>query len=660
MNGKKVKAFKTRLNFYYHKEKRHFKPGERYLFQVKLKRPHGFHNPYSFDYQSWLLQNNYAATGYIRKIPKKALLASNPWLYPIAYLRNQLLQKSEKVLQGSPYLGIYQALVLGIKSRIDPAQNEIVKATATSHLLAISGLHVGIIAALFYLLGKWLWMQSSFLQKRFCKQHFALFPAFIMAFFYAMLAGFSLPTQRALLMLTVITMAQLLYRHVSNWNILAASLFVILLLQPLAPLNYGFWLSFYAVAIIFAVLDYGKSRKWTGWKLAIAIQFTISIAMIPIQLLFFHSASLSSFFANLFAVPVATFILIPGSFLLFFMLIFSTTLALSFAQIMAVVFAAYFWGLAIVQQIFNWQIHSDILLSVNLFMLLLLIFYVLTIRLMRPKKLLLLIALIMASLVLLHRYPKPALKVIVFDVGQGTSVFVKTANHGLLYDTGAAWTDKFTAVKSVILPYLQAKGLQQLDKLVLSHSDKDHIGDYRYLLQKLAINQIESGQADTFKEKVDSCQNINAWQWDNIHFEYLSAPIEDKKDNNFSCVLKITTGNKTVLLTGDIEQSQEQSLLKVYGKQLKSDVLLVPHHGSKSSSSRTFLQQVSAKIAISSNGYLNRFGHPDKLIVNRYQQLGIKLYRTDQDGAIKVVLNPQGFDVETAKFNYFNHWYTFF
>ena len=631
------------------------KAGDTYQLQVKLKRPNGFHNVNGFDYQTWLFAQGYAATGYVRKSAKNTLKSSTPCLFSIACLRNGLYKKSNVFFKDSPYKGIYQALVLGIKNNIPIELRKTMVDTGTIHLLAISGLHIGIVALLFFSLGQFIWSHNNFVQNLTIKPSFALLLAFVAALFYALMAGFSLPTQRALLMFSAGLICHFLYRHNALWNSYWLALFLVLLFAPLSPLSAGFWLSFGAVAIIFMVLDFTKNKQYSILVITLLVQLALVIGLLPVLLVSFHVASLNSFVANLFAVPIASFIIIPLSFLMLVVSMVFEPLASVLLWMLDIVLDAYFYFLNAVNTLLPYKWLSNVDYSIIQIALLAIALFILY----KIHRYLVLAVIMIVPLVLYTLQPNvPKLKVHIFDVGQGLAILVSTSKHHLLYDTGVAYSEKFTAVKQIIVPYLKRHGIEGLDKLVLSHSDNDHIGDYQSLLKQIKVAKVETGQPDFFKEKFDQCHTEKPWLWDTVFFEYLTAPIATKKDNDFSCVLKITS-NKRILITGDIEKSQELALVKKYKQHLKADVLIVPHHGSKTSSSNSFLNYVKPIIALSSNSYLNRFNHPHIKVVNRYAKRAIRFNTTDKQGAITLLVNKQGVDVQTAKQSHFNKWYNF-
>ncbi|HEY9200601.1 MAG TPA: DNA internalization-related competence protein ComEC/Rec2, partial [Gammaproteobacteria bacterium] len=227
------------------------------------------------------------------------------------------------------------------------------------------------------------------------------------------------------------------------------------------------------------------------------------------------------------------------------------------------------------------------------------------------------------------------------DVGQGLSVLVQTREHNLLYDAGASRGERFDLGRLVVEPFLRHRGITSLDSLIISHADNDHAGGAEYLLQKIAVQQLlYGGRAEDFAYELpphaQNCRAGQRWQWNQVRFEILHPEQDYRKTNQQSCVLKITGSDYSVLLTGDIDQPVESRLLGDYAGQLRTDVLLVPHHGSKSSSSLSWLQQLEPQLALVSAGYLNRFRHPADEVLQRYHQLGIPVWNTAEDGAISL------------------------
>jgi len=620
-----------------------FHAGERWQFSVKLKRPHGALNPHGFDFEAWALSENMRATGNIKAKAGMKKLDTLVWqpTYLIAYIREIIKQKIAKLLVGQPYVGVIQALVMGDDSQISAQDWQVFLRTGITHLISISGLHITMLAGLGFMFTQSIWRRVPKLTLKLPARKAATFAGVLVAFVYALLAGFSVPTQRTFYMLMVFAIALWSSRQWTLFQVLCMALLVVVVIDPWAVNAAGFWLSFGAVGLIGYALN-GRVQALHWLKTALITQWAVTIGMLPILLMLFNQTSIISPVANALAIPVVSFVVTPlallGSFLPFE--------------------ATYNSPLFIANQAFNWLMHALLYLnslpitawhqaSPPLWTLFIAIFGVLFILLPRgvPLRFLGFLGLIPMMLIKPESPNLGEMNVTVLDVGQGLSVLVQTKNHTLIYDTGPKFNAQSDAGSRIILPYLHVQGVEKLDGLVVSHDDIDHSGGRDSLLQAMPVDWVlssfdaENSNSKAIKQIL--CHARQHWTWDAVNFEVL-YPIEndftdaDIKDNNKSCVIKVTSKMGSLLLTGDIEKEAENVLLAEYveTQKLSSDVLVVPHHGSKTSSQLAFVQAVSPKISVFTVGYLNRFGHPKPDVVSRYQGDGASSFRSDHDGAV--------------------------
>lgn len=244
------------------------------------------------------------------------------------------------------------------------------------------------------------------------------------------------------------------------------------------------------------------------------------------------------------------------------------------------------------------------------------------------------------------------------DVGQGLSVVIETANHSLLFDAGARFSDKFDMGRNVVLPYLHFRDITALDKFIISHADNDHIGGAEAVLSEIPVRQVVSsvpGQLSAYNAVM--CNTGFSWQWDQVHFAILSPPAELFHDeNNNSCVLKVATNNGSVLLTGDIERAAEGYLIHNAGKSLQADILIAPHHGSKTSSSAAFLAKVNPEIILVPADSPNRFGFPHADVVNRYKAIAARYFISGETGAISVTMTKNQIQLESYREKHSRYW----
>ena len=633
---------RLRLSWYYHNQPIH--SGDHWRLRVRLKPPHGTRNAGGFDYEKWLYQASIHATGYVRKSPDNRLLDRGSGSLFDA-LRERLMRLITE-LPATHYPALLQALTIGHKADIEADQWQLLRDTGTSHLMAISGLHIGLVAGLVFFVSRRL--LPAGLLKYISAPQLAAFLSLLAAAFYALLAGFSVPTQRALIMLLVIMLAVMLRRPAFSLNTLSLALIGVLLLSPVSVLSAGFWLSFAAVFIIVLVSSarlQGEQSRLARYGQGIRIQWLIALGMLPLSLLLFQQGSLISPLANMLVIPLISFLVVPLALIASALSGLSTELASSLLMLSGDLLA-YIWQLLQWLGSHAWgrwglpQIPAVqgmlALLGVAL--------------LLMPRGFPLRYGgLILLMPMLLYQAPKPAegeFWVTVLDVGQGLSVLLQTRDRSLLYDTGARYSKRFDTGERIIVPYLQYRGVQRLDRLLISHADNDHAGGTRGLLKHIPVSRLlgEATVISRYRGDVRQaavCESGQHWQWNQVNFEILHPPAADagpgyRKQNNRSCVLRVWTPGFSLLLPGDIEAKVERHLLKLPPRSLAADVLLVPHHGSNTSSSRRWLARVQPRLALISAGYKNRFRHPTDRVLRRYQALGSQWLNTASSGAIQI------------------------
>ena len=595
----------------------------------------------------WDLAHNAEATN------KQQLqqLTESRW-YQIDHMRQQILQAQDGACPDCEYLGLFKALTVGYRGDIPPQQGQLLRDTGTAHLLAISGLHIGMVAGQFYLFGGFLW-RRLFYRSRFNRLEVSSFSAMIAAFLYSALAGFSIPTVRALVMLLVVFLALLSRRHVNLLNSISLAIILILLVNPLAIGDTSFWLSFSALLVI-AYGQFLLANHKGFMKQALIIQLLFSLLFIPLSILLFNQATPAGFLANIVAIPALGLLVLPLTLL---------------ASIFAVLdFAALGWLFSVLDKITGWLIdylqflQTSVLpassfadrpgivlasLAIALFILLLPINW----RARVPAVVLLIIALFWQP----DGVPDNSFRMTVLDVGMGTAVAVETRHHNLIYDFGPGNADGFSAGDWVVRPYLRYRGIEKLDLMVISHVDSDHSGGFISFKDEIDTVPLVSGTpealAERFKLKntIPVCHSYAPWRWDGVDFEFIASPLSSvsTSTNNQSCVLKVSAKH-SVLLSGDIEAEQETSLVQRHASNLAVDVLLAPHHGSLSSSTESFIDAVGADLVIFTAGRNNRWGFPRPQVVSRYQQTGSQIYRSDTDGAVTLVSTPDDL--------YVDHW----
>ncbi|MDT8281479.1 MAG: DNA internalization-related competence protein ComEC/Rec2 [Gammaproteobacteria bacterium] len=712
---------KIRLSWYYGPA---INAGESWQLQVRLKPPHGFMNPGGFDYEAWLFQHGIDATGYVHKssINKRLKTASGSILHIRESLSRQLDAIASKYgdVNGSSF-ALVKALAIGEKSSISSQQWRVLANTGTSHLMAISGLHIGLASLFAYFLIRRL--VPVVVIKRFPAQHVALLAGLLLAFLYALMAGFSISTQRAMIMLSVLSLMLLIRRNHRPVDALGFALFLVLLIDPLAAMSAGFWFSFSAVAVIFisltstqAVKDVADSdqamiaadlsrsafstrvinfahtfmrllRQW------VRLQLLISLFLLPLSLFMFQQGSLISPLVNLLLIPYVSFLVVP-------VVLLAIICSFVFSPVAVWLFSLAAWFLDIIWPLlwylsdlpYALWVRGDVgVLSLLLTTAVLLLLYystgIVTYLLTRVRKqagihrvadllllwflrvllCLLLLALLFPALFITaaQRFRLAEYQLTVLDVGQGSAAVLQTQNHVLVFDAGARFSDRLDAGSGVVIPYLLTQNIKHLDRLIISHGDADHIGGAQAIIDeypevRVLGQDIEQLQAAHKQACIDGLK----WQWDGVDFAFLSpdaAMLSNKENirrNDRSCVLKVSSIYGDVLFTGDIEQKTEDWLLKNHPQQLSSDILVVPHHGSLTSSSQGFIKQVSPEITVISVGYKNRYRLPNKQVVARYEKLNQQPLLTSKSGAITIpVLADTDYKVEEYRQSSAKYWH---
>ena len=634
--------------------------GERWRLTLRLKQPHGSSNPHSFDFELWALENNVRAVGYVNGKADNARLAAlvDGFSYRIETWRETVRDKFSATLANAPYAGVLSALAIGDQGSIPQAQWQVFTRTGVNHLMSISGLHITMLSSLGFALTYWLWRRSTRLTLFLPARKAAALAALLAAAGYALLSGFAVPAQRTVYMVGAVAIALWMNRNFSLAQIISIALLGVLIPDPWAVMSPGFWLSFGAVALILYVMAY--RLKPSHWLVEYAkVQWAMTIGLTPILLGMFQQVSLVSPVANAVAIPLVSLVVVPLT-LLGAVLPVAAPLWLAHT-LMGWTMALLEWLNSLPQAV--WTQHAPPAWSVAAGMA-----GVLWILLPRgfPARWLG----FMLLLPMFLNAPQPpaqgSVRLIIFDVGQGLAVAAQTRHHALLYDTGPDFSDGADSGNRILVPSLRAMGIAKLDGLILTHDDTDHTGGAVSVMQAMPIGWMLSSLPDAhplLQRAVNNrhCADGQTWQWDGVEFEILhpdagSYSNAGIRDNNRGCVLRISTGDQHMLLTADIEKETELRLLKEHPDKLPATLLIVPHHGSKTSSTDDFVVAVQSRYAVFTVGYLNRFGHPKQEVVQRYTRGGAEMLRSDQDGAILAVMDKQGVQVERYRKTHHRYW----
>lgn len=614
--------------------------------QVRLKRRHGFRNPGGFDYAGWLFQNGVAATGYVRASAAVQAWPALDTQRADLRLRAAVERRLQPLLAQVREAGLLRALTLGAADGISAPAWEVYRATGTSHLVSISGLHIGLVAGLGFGCGRWLWSRSQRLTQRFAAPRAAAVVALCAASVYAALAGFSIPTQRAWIMAVAILTGTLLARPGGAVHSLALALVAVLIFDPFAVLSPGFWLSFVAVAIIF--LQQTQQPTAQGWhaalRLLVRMQLALTLGLLPFTLLFFGQSGWVAPLANLFAVPWTSLLLVP--------LLFAALLCLYPLPWLAYwLFDLAGWTASVMLEVLAWlaALPGAVVgmpeppLPVTLAAMAAALLWLLP-RGLPHRSLAGLLVLPLLS----WTPPRPAPGTAWFtllDVGQGLAAVVQTARHTLVYDTGPRFSAEFDTGSAVVAPFLTAQGVQRVDLLLLSHGDNDHSGGAAALDRRLPVYRVLSSVPQQFTwRRANHCRAGQQWTWDGVTFRVLHPQTAvGATDNDASCVLQIRSAEgMRLLLPGDIEAAAERQLLAQYGSGLRSEILVAPHHGSRTSSTPEFIATVLPGYVLFPAGYRNRYGFPSPRILERYQAVGSTTLVTAATGAIRLHLGAPG------------------
>jgi competence protein ComEC len=632
--------------------------GERWAFTVRLKAPHGNANPHGFDYELWLWEQGLQATGYVRATPRDAATGAAPrrlgisWQRPLERARQQVRDAIFSTVAEPRLAGVIAALVVGDQAAIERADWDVYRATGVAHLMSISGLHVTMFAWAAALAVGWLWRRSERAMLWLPAQHAAVLGGVLLAACYALFSGWGVPSQRTLWMLASVALLRLsgkAWPWPMVWLLVMA---VVVALDPWALLQAGFWLSFVAVGVLFASDAGGRAvpadgaqaepvpgRFATlrahpvvrGLSAAAREQWTITLALTPLSLLLFQQVSLVGLLANAVAIPWMTLVVTPLAMLgvLYHPVWDAAALCVQALGTLLQWFSG--WPFATFS-VAAYALFIGASASIGGFLL----------ALHLPWPLRALGAALLLP-VLLWQPPRPApgqFELLAADIGQGNAVLVRTAGHSLLYDTGPRFSRESDAGQRTLVPLLRALG-EQLDSVVLSHRDSDHTGGAAAILamqpQAGLLSSLEEGhELLGLRPSARRCTAGQTWQWDGVDFAVLHPQDADyavpSKSNAMSCVLRISNGQHSALLVADIEAAQEARLV-ASGAVLQADLLLVPHHGSKTSSSPAFLDAVRPRVALGQSGYRNRFNHPTPEVAQRYADRSIRLFTSPRCGA---------------------------
>jgi len=661
--------------------------GERWQLKVRLKRPVASINPGGFDYEAWLLQHNIRAIGYVRSDVgnradvdataepvniRLAAFAGQPLDY-LQRMRENIRTRVQQALPDKPYVGVMVALIIGEQRAIPEAQWQVFNRTNITHLVCISGLHVTVFSTLLGGLLFQLFRRLPRLTSRCPAIKLAVLAGFFASAFYVALAGAGIPAQRTLIMLAVLAFALWTQRISQPLHTWLWSLFVVVLWDPWAPLAAGFWLSFGAVGwLMYAASGHLSGNnidaRWRArWKRYLALGFRtqciVTLGLMPLLLAIFQQFPLVSLPANFLSIPWITLLVTPIA------LIGATP---GFSWLLPLAHFLF----EILMTALSWMSHLPIAVwqqhGAPIWTIIAAVFGILWMLMPRgvPGRALGVLWCLPMFLIVPLAPAAGNFEATVLDVGQGLSVFVRTSQHTLLYDTGPSYFDDASAGSRIVSPFLQFGAINTIDTLVVSHDDDDHNGGTRDVLATLPVRQFytsapveaaENEKAVNNKTPLPApvdCVDGFEWTWDGVRFRFLS-PSENtslRSANDRSCVLKIESSHGSLLLTGDIGKRAENALIERHAADIKSDILVVPHHGSRLSSTLPFVTDVAPSHIVYSVGYRNRFGFPKEETIARYETVHANQWRTDRGGAVHFTVDDRGITAETYRQNHPRYW----
>lgn len=665
------------------------KQGNKLNLRIKIKPAHSLANIGSFDYKSWLLTKDVIASAYVTKSISHEIINDESSLRQRWYDHYQEHFLKHYADESTELIPLILALVFGERSQFNDVHWQVLKDTGTQHLIAISGLHIGLVMAIAYgvlsVLVRVLPLRLLPLLQRSNLSHFniqpiLLFISFCVALGYGHLANLSIPTLRALTMIAVVLAIKLLGYRFSVTRTLLLCVVGVLIIQPLSVLSASFWLSFFALVIIFFTLWRFNTlvrvrRKWLRYVLSLVVlQLTLTLLMMPMTVFLFGQVSQVSLLANLVAVPVVSLVLMPvllGSVL---MMLFNESIALMLVDIGITVLAP-LWQFLVTVGEYNQSAQVNPLSMFNLdehFLFVFLVFLILLYGLMHVKLRIKFKAQLSAALVLAFcssafvKGQQEQWQMTVLDVGQGLAIVIIKHGRAIIYDTGAYYPSGFNMADSVILPYLHSQHIKNIDIAFISHDDNDHAGGLLTLANKVAIEQLViNAPSDMVKRayqqaEFSQCLRGMRWQWQGLTISALHPSAENGDKNDDSCVISISDSQHSVLLTGDISRKIEVQLVNsmpATSKGIEYDVLVAPHHGSKTSSSKAFINWVKPKYTVFSAGFMNRWHMPNKEVLGRYQQANIRTLNTAEDGMVEFVFKPSKLEINTFRTDIKPYWF---
>ena len=614
--------------------------------EVKLRRPRGFANPGGRDNEARMLRDHVGASGYVRSGERLGREPNAAFKYPVLLARAHISSIIRDALGERPSAGIVAGLAVGLQDALSRDQWLQLSRSGTSHLMAISGLHIAMVAAAFAWLGG---RVQRFRQSRGATgatRDASVVAAAIAALGYSLLAGWSVPTQRTMVMIACGSAALLLRRRIGVADGLGICVVGVLLLDPLAPLAPGFWLSFGAVVVILYGAT-GHVRPLGLIRSYLLVQGVVTLGLVPVLAGSFGSVSLVSALVNLYAIPLYTLLIVPA-------VLVSCAVATIADDAGAVMLdwtgrlIELTWPLIDVPA--SWPLATWSIAGLDGIAWIALVLGALAVLspLPIPGRIAGGVLIAAACLWRPALVPDGVARVTILDVGQGLSVVIETRGHTLVYDAGPSFRTGSDTGQLVVVPFLRARGIRKVDRVVVSHDDDDHKGGAGSVVVLMDAREVTLGPslpASTFDGSRgqlirDTCRRGEAWSWNGVGFRWVHpGDVGYQRDNDSSCVLLVSAGGHAALITGDIEAAAERDMARA-GALAAVDIVVVPHHGSRTSSTQDFVTASRPRWAVYAVGYRNRWNFPVRQVVERWEHAGAHGVRTSESGAITFELAP--------------------
>lgn len=670
------------------------KPGEIWELSVLLRRPYGAFNPGQGNILSYRFASNHRAVATVKGSPKRiAEKGEWRWSIQIARLRHHIRAKLSHYVEDKRYGAVIIALVMGDQAGISQEDWVLFNRSGLTHLVSISGSHITMLSSLASLLCFVLWRRFNFahksLSERIAAQRLAALVGILVAWLYCSIAGWGVPAQRSFLMLLIFFVN---YAFALQWSIhmvLAVAAVVVLLIDPWAVLSIGFWLSFGAMLALILVLKSVLKAEGFKQKLFYAIrawakmQLAVFLCLAPLLALLFNQISLISPIANAYAIFLIGTIITPASLLLAITSQFEI-LNLVSEYLATLTHWLLFLSLELTDKLAAWPYALLDVASLSLGTVVLALFAIFTLFIARfscwtSLSLLWLLPIFMG---VSSKQPMSAgeWQAYALDIGQGSAILIKTREHHVLFDVGPRTSYDYEASNKIIIPVLRGLGIKHLDHVVVSHSDLDHVGGFSELISQVSVGHVyasfkldqwlameESIFAKDYSPKnaelrAEACLAGQDFELDGVTFSFIwpreheILPLDLKSSNAQSCVLLVQGRHHNLLLTGDIDRSVEKKLIQS-GAVSTIDAVVVPHHGSKTSSSVDFVKHIKAQVAIAQAGHYNRYRHPDPVVSKRWMTMSSGFYSTVNDGAVMLRSTALGLETQTERAKKKRYWH---